>query len=58
MSLPAIIAFFAVLVLIEIRTISYAVWNWKNDNKFGSFMVLLLCISATVMPVYTAFFKS
>ncbi len=58
MSLPAFLAFAAILLLIEIHTISYAVWNWKNRNKMGSIMVFLLCAAAAALPIYMAFLRT
>ncbi len=58
MSLPALLAFAAILLFIEIYTISYAVWNWKNKNRMGSVMVFLICAAAAVLPIYMAFFRT
>ena len=58
MSLTSLIAFMIVVLLIEIRTVSYALWNWKTNNKAGSVIVFLVCLIAVVLPVYIAFFRT
>ncbi len=58
MSLPAFLAFVLVLLLIEIHTFSYAVWNWKNGNRSGSVIVFLVCLAAAALPVYLTFFST
>jgi hypothetical protein len=58
MSLPAFLAFLIVLLLIEINTLSYAVWNWKDGNKAGSVIVFMLCAATAALPVYVAFFRT
>jgi len=46
--IPIIIA----LVWIMIRTISYGIWNWKNSSKLGGLMVILLGLTALLLPTY------
>ncbi len=58
MSLPARIAVIAALIAIEIHTVSYAVWNWRNRNKPGAVMVFLVCLLATALPIYMLFFRT
>ncbi len=58
MSLPALLGFVIVLLLIVIYTLSYAVWTWKDGNRTGSVFVFLLCAAAVTLPVYIAFFST
>lgn len=58
MSLTTGILVIVILLLISIRTISFAVWNWKHDNKPGSIMVVLVCLATLALPVYMVFFKT
>lgn len=58
MSLFTSILVIAMLLWISIRTLSFAVWNWKHDNKSGSFAVVLVCLASVALPVYVAFFKT
>ena len=57
MSLKAIIPAGIVILWVFLRTLSFAAWNWKNKNKSGSFMVLLVGAASVALPVYTVFFK-
>lgn len=41
-----------------IRTVSYAVWNWKNNNRAGSVFIMLVCIVMIALPVYILFFRT
>jgi len=58
MSLLAWIALILVLAYALIHTVSYAVWNWKNNNKAGSIFVILVCVATIVLPVYVLFFRT
>ncbi len=49
----------AILLLwITVRTVSYAVWNWKSKNKYGAFMIILVCLGIWALPIYMLFFRS
>ena len=41
-----------------IRTVSYAVWNWKNNNRAGSVFIMLVCIVMIALPAYILFFRT
>lgn len=58
MSLVTSILVMLMLLWVSIRTLSFAAWNWKNDNKPGSFMVILVCLASVALPVYVVFFKT
>ncbi|MEN6313009.1 MAG: hypothetical protein ABFD25_02045 [Clostridiaceae bacterium] len=47
-----------ILAFVFIRTMSFIAWNWKNDNKFGSIMVLFVCVASVALPLYMAFFRT
>ena len=44
-----------VSVAVLVYTISYAVWEWKNNNKFGSVFVYALAFAEVVLSIYTVF---
>jgi uncharacterized membrane protein HdeD (DUF308 family) len=52
-------AFLALVIILWIvmRTISFAVWNWRHENKTGSVMVMFLSIISAALPVYVVFFR-
>jgi len=52
----ALIVLFA-LTVITIHTISYAVWNWRN-NKSGALQVFLICLVTIALPTYVYFFRT
>ena len=58
MSLLAWIALILVLAYALIHTVSYAVWNWKNNNKAGSIFVILVCTAMIALPAYILFFRT
>jgi hypothetical protein len=47
-----------IILWIVVRTISFALWNWKHENKAGSVMVMLLSIVSAALPLYVVFFKT
>ena len=53
----ALIVLFA-LTVITIHTISYAVWNWRNNNKSGALLVFLICLVTIALPTYVYFFRT
>jgi len=58
MSLLTWIALILVLAYALIHTVSYAVWNWKNNNKAGSIFVILVCTAMIALPAYILFFRT
>ena len=58
MSLLTWIALILVLAYALIDTVSYAVWNWKNNNKAGSIFVILVCTAMIALPAYILFFRT
>ena len=48
----------AAIIWIEIYTFSFAVWTWKNKNKFGGFMVMCIALIAAVLPLLNLFIES
>ncbi len=53
----------AIFVLILIAAItfnsmSYAVWNWKNNNRVGSIVVFMVSLVSIALPVYLIFFRT
>lgn len=52
-----LLALIILLVLIvDIRTIGYAVWNWKQKNRLGAVGVIILSIVSTVITVWVSIF--
>ncbi len=47
-----------IVIWISLRTVSFAVWNWRNENKTGSVMVILVCVASAALPLYVVFFKT
>jgi hypothetical protein len=47
-----------IVIWIVLRTMSFAVWNWRNENITGSVMIIILCIASVAVPVYVVFFKT
>lgn len=58
LSLTTSILVMIMLLWVSVRTISYALWIWRNGNKIGSFMVIFVCLASVALPVYVAFFKT
>ena len=46
------------LVYVCIHTFSYGVWTWRKKNKTGAVMVMLVGLSALILPVYLIFFRT
>lgn len=46
------------LIYICIYTFSYGVWTWKKKNITGALMVILLGLSALLLPMYMIFFRT
>jgi hypothetical protein len=44
------------VVFVDIRTISYAVWNWKQKNKIGAVSVIMLSIISTAITMWVSIF--
>lgn len=55
MSLPLALL---LLAYIAIHTMSYAVWNWKHNNKPGAIVVILVCLVTIALPAYVYFFRT
>jgi hypothetical protein len=47
-----------IILWIVMRTMSFAMWNWRHENKTGSVMVMLLSIITVALPVYVVLFKT
>lgn len=45
------------ILWICIYSISFGVWTWRNENKFGGMMVMLLALISLVLPGYILIFK-
>lgn len=58
MSLTLAIAVMIFIVLIIINSLSYAVWNWKNNNRVGSIVVFMVSLVSIALPVYMIFFRA
>lgn len=41
-----------VILWICIYSISFGVWTWKNNNKFGAFMIMLISLISLALPGY------
>jgi len=57
----SVITWAAIILLIVyalIHTVSYAVWNWKNNNKAGSVFIILVCLVMVALPAYILFFRT
>ncbi|QNU65673.1 hypothetical protein EHE19_012155 [Ruminiclostridium herbifermentans] len=50
-----IISYLAV-IWISIYSISFGVWTWKNNNKFGGMMIMLISLISLALPGYFLFF--
>jgi len=48
---------FVILLWSFTYTVSYAVWTWKDRNRLGAIMIILLAVSIIALPVYTIFFR-
>ena len=53
----ALFIIFVILLWSFIYTVSYALWTWKDKNRFGALMIILLAVSIIALPVYTIFFR-
>jgi len=54
----ALFIIFVILLWSFIYTVSYALWTWKDKNRLGAVMIILLAVSIIVLPVYTIFFRN
>lgn len=41
-----------------IHTSSYAIWNWRNNNKMGAIFIMLVSAAMIALPVYILIFKT
>lgn len=57
MSLTLAIIVLILIAAITFNSMSYAVWNWKNQNRTGSIVAFLVSIVAIALPVYMIFFR-
>jgi len=46
-----------IVIAVSFRTMSYGIWNWRNNNKLGAAAVSLLSLLSMALPVYMIFFK-
>jgi len=53
----ALFIIFVILLWSFIYTVSYALWTWKDKNRLGALMIILLAVSIIALPVYTIFFR-
>ena len=37
-------------IIIFIKTVSYSIYELKNQNKLGGFFVIIIAISALILP--------
>lgn len=44
-----------ILAYVDIYTISYSIWEWKNGNRAGSLSIFVLCIGASVLSLIKIF---
>lgn len=40
------------IIWICIYSISFGIWTWKNKNKFGGMMIMLISLISLVLPGY------
>lgn len=57
MSVLTWVGILSILAYALIHTVSYALWNWRNNNKAGSLFIMLICLIMTVLPAYILFFR-
>ncbi|PNT93100.1 hypothetical protein CDQ83_06080 [Clostridium thermosuccinogenes] len=53
----ALFTIFIILAWCFVYTLSYGIWTWKDKNRFGSLMIILLAAAIIILPIYTLFFK-
>ena len=58
MSLAAILLIIPVILISTAKALSFAVWNWKHDNKTGAAFIIAVCLASLALPVYAVFHKS
>ncbi len=46
-----------VIMWISIYSISFGVWTWKNKNKFGGMMIMLISLISLALPGYILILK-
>lgn len=46
-----------VILWISIYSISFGVWTWKNKNKFGGMMIMLISLISLALPGYILLLK-
>lgn len=49
------IIIFLVIIWISIYSISFGIWTWKNKNKFGGMMIMLISLISLALPGYFLF---
>jgi len=42
---------YTIIIITFIHTMSYSVYVWKQNNKSGAIVVVLLALSALLMPI-------
>jgi ABC-type dipeptide/oligopeptide/nickel transport system permease component len=45
------------IIWISIYSISFGVWTWKNKNKFGGMMIMLISLISLALPAYILILK-
>lgn len=44
------------ILWICIYTISFGVWTWKNNNKFGGLVIMIISLISLALPGYLLIF--
>ena len=57
MSLPTIIILLIVIIGSFIYTLSYGKYVWNQKNKLGSVAIILLALTALLLPMLTIFLR-
>ena len=56
MSVLTWVGILSILAYALIHTVSYALWNWRNNNKAGSLFIMLICLitdrASGIYPVF------
>ncbi len=56
MPLIIIVMIILFVLFIAIRTVSYAIWSWKQKNKIGGVALIILSIITAAVPIWVSFF--
>ena len=44
-----------VIIWVSMYSISFGIWTWKNENKFGGMMIMLISLISLALPGYFLF---